>query len=471
MSFNKFIAYVGHAFMLLLIFFSVYFYQERMLHTDNAYGTLTIINTENFIIPHYRYPLVLTQFLPIVAIKFGASLKAVIIAYSINFYLLYYACFLLAVYAYKNIKVALLILLGLLVTTSEIFFLQTEIAHGLIFSSLFYAWLNHNAATLSKLKSFFHQFGGVVIFLIAVLFHPLSALFTGLILVWNMLEKRNWFEVKSILFLLLAILVLFIKAKLTPQGSYEDSFYPSKELFWQSLTNLEQTFVFRFFVQRLQGLYLLPTIMLALALTWYGYKKQWLKLLFLIFTAVGYVVLASAMFKGDSEIMMERIFLLYGAIVSLGFVHALYDASSTFNQSKMNTALIVLVVGCLVAGVVKILEASAKYSYRLSLVKQQAEVAQQQEGCKFYVLNKDVTYPFAMWANGCEQILYSALHHPNNIKTVYIFNDEADAQKTLSKITPDMFLMVPFYFTVYDGLLNKKYFILKPDTYKYLKLN
>jgi hypothetical protein len=75
MTFNKLIAYVGHAFMLLLIFFSVYFYQERMLHTDNAYGTFTIINTENFIIPHYRYPLVLTQFLPILAIKFGASLK------------------------------------------------------------------------------------------------------------------------------------------------------------------------------------------------------------------------------------------------------------------------------------------------------------------------------------------------------------------------------------------------------------
>jgi hypothetical protein len=68
------------------------------------------------------------------------------------------------VFAYKNIKVALLILLSLLVTTSEIFFLQTEIAHGLIFSSLFYAWLNYDAATLSKLKTFFHQFVGVVIF-------------------------------------------------------------------------------------------------------------------------------------------------------------------------------------------------------------------------------------------------------------------------------------------------------------------
>jgi hypothetical protein len=54
---------------------------------------------------------------------------------------------------------------------------------------------------------------------------------------------------------------------------------------------------------------------------------------------------------------------------------------------------------------------------------------------------------------------------------VYIFNDEADAQKTLSEINTEMFLMTPFYFTVYDEILNKKYFLLKPDTYKYLKLN
>ena len=47
MTFEKIIAYVGHTFMLLLIFFSVYFYQERMLHTDNAYGVLTLINTES----------------------------------------------------------------------------------------------------------------------------------------------------------------------------------------------------------------------------------------------------------------------------------------------------------------------------------------------------------------------------------------------------------------------------------------
>jgi hypothetical protein len=471
MTFDKLIAYVGHAFMLVLVFFSVYFYQERMLHTDNAYGVLTLINTENFIIPHYRYPLVLTQFLPIVATKFGASLKTVIIAYSANFYVLYYGCFLVAMFAYKNIKVALLILLCLLVTTSEIFFLQTEIAHGLIFSSLFYAWLNYGVASARIYKNMVHQISGVVIFLIAVLFHPLSALFMSLILVWNVLEKRTWFDVKSMAFLVLAFLVLLIKAKLIPDDSYEDSFYPTKELLWQSLTNLKQNYVFTFFVARLEGLYLLPTIMLLLTLIWYGYKKHWLKLLFLLLVSFGYVALASAMFKGDSEIMMERIFLLFGAIVSLGFVHVLFDASLTFNQPKINMALTVLVVGCLVAGVVKILEASVKYNYRLSLVKQQADAAQLQKGSKFYVLNKDVAYPFAMWANACEQILYSTLHEPHTTKTIYIYNDVIDAEQSLGKMKPSQFMIAPFCKPIGDSLLNPKYFKLNREDYKYLKLN
>jgi hypothetical protein len=57
------------------------------------------------------------------------------------------------------------------------------------------------------------------------------------------------------------------------------------------------------------------------------------------------------------------------------------------------------------------------------------------------------------------------------VKTVYIFNNETDAQKTLNEINPNLFLMVSFYLTVYDNQLNAKYFSLAPDTYKYLKLN
>jgi len=327
MTFEKIITYVGHTFMLILIFFSIYFYQERMLHTDNAYGVLTLINTENFIIPHYRYPLVLTQFLPLLAIKFNVSLKTVIMAYSANFYLLYYICFLAAMYAYKNLKVSLIIVFTLLVTTSEIFFLQTEVAHGLVFGSLFYAWLNNTKTASSNFKKFAHHLMGVFIFLIAVLFHPLSALFTVFVLVWNVIEKRNWSDVKSMVFFVLTFLVLFIKAKLTPVGSYEESFYQSKELLLSALLNLNNSYVFKFFILRLQGLYLLPTIMLLITIGWFSYKKQWLKLLFLFLVSIGYVVLASVMFKGDSEIMMERIFLCYGAIVSIGFVNVLFDAS------------------------------------------------------------------------------------------------------------------------------------------------
>jgi hypothetical protein len=177
------------------------------------------------------------------------------------------------------------------------------------------------------------------------------------------------------------------------------------------------------------------------------------------------------MFKGDSEIMMERIFLYYGAIVSIGFVNVLFDASLIYQQKNVHLFLTILTAGCLVAGIVKILEASVKYNYRLSLVKQQAEAAQMHEGSKFYVLNKDVSYPFAMWANACEQLLYSAIHHPKKVKTVYIFNNETDAQKTLIEIKPNMFLMVSFYLTLNDNQLNAKYFTLAPDTYKYLKLN
>lgn len=459
-------SYIGHVSMLVLIFLSVYFYQEKMLHTDNAYGALALINTNEFIIPHYRYPLVITQILPLLAIKLGLSLKFVLIAFSASFYLIYYLCFLLVNNGFKNVKAGLLILFTVLVTTSEVFFLQTELLHGLVFGVTFYAWFYYTEG--KKITSLVNQFLGVLLLLIALLFHPISALFVLFLLIWIMIETNNYSNKKIYLYLLLAVVVLVVKTLLTPANSYEGGFLQMPS-FYIAFMGINKSYSLGFFVKRLQGLYLLPTILLLVSLIWLGYKKQFLQAAYLLISAVGYLLFIAIFIKGDSDIMMERVFLPYGLIASIGLVSVFVNQPKSNLSTIKSSFLMFALIGVIVAGIVKISEASLIYSHRLSLVNQQAEKAQQAIGTKFYVFNSDVPYPFGMWANACEQILYSALHFPNNIKTVFIFDDDTDAKNTLNS-NPETLLLTRFYLVTTDNILNKTYFNLAPNTYKYLIL-
>ncbi len=460
-------SYIGHVSMLVLIFLSVYFYQEKMLHSDNAYGAFMLINTKQFIIPHYRFPLVLTQLLPLLAIKLGLSLKFVLIAFSASFYLIYYFCFLLVNYVFKNTKAALLILFTVLVTTSEIFFLQTELLHGLVFGVTFYAWFYY--AEDKQTTKIFNQLLGVVLLLIALLFHPLSALFVLFLLVWIIIETQNYRNTKLYFYLLLAVAVLIVKTLLTPANSYEAGFLQMPS-FYEAFMGINKSYSLGFFVKRLQGLYLLPTLMLLASLIWLSYKKQFINVTYLLVSAIGYLLFVAVFIKGDSNVMMERVFLPYGLIASIGIVSVFVNQNKVNLSAIKSSFLLLVLIGVIVAGVVKITEASVTYSYRLALVKQQAEKAQQTSGSKLYVFNSDVPYPFAMWANACEQILYSALHYPNYIKTVFIFEDDVAAKNTITSDTT-LLLLTNFYLKTNDRLLNKTYFNLTPSSYKYLTLN
>lgn len=469
MQLNKRLVWIGHITMLLLLLFSILFYRERMLHTDNAYSTFLLVNTASFNLPHYRYPLILTQLLPLLAVKLQWSLKTIIALYSANFYVLYYGCFLIALYAYKNILASWAILLSLLVCTSEIFFLQTEILHGIVFGITFYAWLHYHLTNENKI-TIIHYGVGALLFLIAVTFHPLSALFLLFLMLWTALDVKQQNKNITIPLIVfgLTILVIVIKSILTPANSYEGSFYPSSSSLWSNIIHIIDSYVLKFFVKRLNSLYLLPSIMLIVSLIWYAYNKMKLHFGLLMLSALGYILFVSIFFKGDSTIMTERIFLVYGAIVSVGFVTALIDFSKNYLNKTTPNLITLLLVASISAGIIKILEAQRTYNLRLELVKAQAMQAQSKNGTKFYAYTSDFNFPFAMWANACEQLLYSGMYFPDKVKTIYLFNDESDAQKQIAQMDENSFLLVPFYLQLPDTFLNQKYFKLKSNNYHYL---
>ena len=80
-------AVVGAGYLLLVVL-AVLLYRERVFYSDTAYYFFQLVNTGNPHIEHGRYGAVLSQLLPWLALKTGASLNLAAVLYSISIPLL-----------------------------------------------------------------------------------------------------------------------------------------------------------------------------------------------------------------------------------------------------------------------------------------------------------------------------------------------------------------------------------------------
>lgn len=133
-----------HLFFLLLLLFCIAYYRERILIYDTSFYLFNIIKNGNFFIPHGRYAIVITQILPLLAIKLGLPLKIVMKAFSLNVGLFYYALYLLIRYTLKD-KFGgwLLIFSFALFAQTTYFYTVSEIQIGLAFIIFVILFLNN----------------------------------------------------------------------------------------------------------------------------------------------------------------------------------------------------------------------------------------------------------------------------------------------------------------------------------------
>ena len=84
--------FLTHCAFVLWAIAAVYFYQER-LYSDSAFYLGKVIHYEQFWVELSRYVLVFSQWLPLLCVKLGASMKVVLLAYSLGHVLFFYAMY------------------------------------------------------------------------------------------------------------------------------------------------------------------------------------------------------------------------------------------------------------------------------------------------------------------------------------------------------------------------------------------
>ncbi len=133
---------LGYGVWLVLLLFSIVFYKERVIFLDGAFQLYKLITQGEFKIFHYRLTNPLTQVLALGAIHLKLPLKWIMLAYSVNFILLFGFIYHAIVSWCKNDYLGwVLIFFFTLIVLDSFYFLPPELYQGAAFLLLWFAIL------------------------------------------------------------------------------------------------------------------------------------------------------------------------------------------------------------------------------------------------------------------------------------------------------------------------------------------
>ena len=472
MNDTKLIKTIGHIFFLVLFIYAAYFYVERMLYSDVSFYIFKILSFEKFNIEAGRRMAFLTQIIPLIFLKFHASLKVIMLSYSISFVVIYYLIFLICLYGFSSVRAAIASTVMLFLGISDCsLYPVTELQLGIMFCILLYGYLEYfflNEKLLATLGKFVFILFGVIIILMCLFSHP-STLFPVLfIIIFQGIDKKLYNNKLIYALLLVTIVVYGFKFLSIDKNSYEgQQMSPVRNLvavLW-NFSNQNSVHFFLKFV--LKGIYILPLLLFLVSGVYYLWKKSYLKLAFIIIATIGFFVLLMVVFSpGDSDVGMEKNLLPLWIFIAIPFIHDVMFEK--FRYAKLQPLIYLLVI---VAGLTGFHRATVIYGDRITYMKHVLESASKSlNSSKIIIekknLNQDKTG--STWSYANETLLLSSINGPQNSKTIYIVNELNEiASFDLQK--KDVYLCVPFWLEWNYSAINQRYFQLPPELYRILE--
>ena len=454
----------GHFSFLLLFGFAINYVLERNLYADSAAYIFQIVNTQSFAPQHGRYAAIITQLLPLLAVKLGLPLKVVLMSYSISFILFFYGIWLVITYGLKNHVAGVVLILILFIPIRQNFFKPvTEVHQALTWAVFLFAWLDKRLSVEFRSKSV-----RIIDFLVAVgiilatyYSHPGSLFFLVFIFGWILMDKKIYKEYPMYGLILFTILLFGQKFFSLSNSSYEGSKVLGISNVLDVFPNIFKHNSFHFVYQNFTELFLIQAIVLVLFIVNVSLLKRFDKLLYvLLFTIIYFIVLILTFRKGDSTIMMEKNFMPLSLIIILPFITDVFRNTSIKVGLKMSFLVIVLLVSTW-----RIFESGKFYHRRIKYLKGVIEY------CHTNGIEKGITSVKNInrnkirirWAVPVETILLSSLDDKRKGVTLYTHYEE-DRYKDVFN-DPAIFLYVPWGINKI-AQLNPDYFYIPLNKYQ-----
>lgn len=219
---------------------AIYYFKARITYGDTGYYLFRIIQTQNFNIESGRAISVISQFIPVILIKLSAPLKVVMIGYSINFALIYFAGFLIIKYFLKSHFLALGALLCTHLFLHYGYYYPTEMIFSTVYIVIVSAFYTYNDRKQQKSYSLktMYLFGFILLFIISFI-HPFYYIVMCAVLCCLYLIDSNKMY---IYFILISVVLLILKVMLFKSG-YEASKLSTIDLTVFSWKAIDQSYL------------------------------------------------------------------------------------------------------------------------------------------------------------------------------------------------------------------------------------
>ena len=445
-KYNHYLTWVGHAFFLIFILFSVVFYQERLINFDSSYYTFHLLTKGDFYVVHGRQISYISQILPLLAIKAGAGLKTVMLLYSVSFMLFYYACFLILRYFFKNPAAGIFLALALCLAFRYKYYTAiSEITASLGLLALCIGWLSKdwvnvkmpsiaNAAQESSFQSRLMRLGfmnprywliglGLCILLVYA-GHKFTLIPLMIYFGYEFFLNHQWKNPAFWCLIIVFWVALATSFVLVKSGSYEDTELSRLDDAWYILTHLEEYRVWEVFKDYLNQEFTLSAIAFAAGLGYLMYTKRYRTVLYFAFATAattGIALVHNSYLNGEVKFMVDGYFGYLGVVWALFFY--LY-----FLKKYSNRITLLLTCMLLLYGIHHIYEKHDFFEQRLDYYQSIIDANARPTSRKF-ILHKRYFSWDKMWLPNTmayESLLYSAIAHPDSSVHIAVgYNDES----------------------------------------------
>lgn len=289
-------------FWMLYSFLCIYFYLERSTYADSGYYIFTIIQQKTFCLQHGRYGAILIQWLPVLAVNAGCSLKIVLIAFSICPVIFYFILFHTIRKVSTEKWVGYIFLLSITATIHHSFFnLNSEMVHGSALLIVLAAVLQSKKIT--NLQKIIYA---LVITITLIFLHIFLIAIALLIIAISFLHKPS----KELVIIISVALLLFLAKKLIITDGYEANALQSFD--WRAITlrNMHSSFFPVFFFNAVVVYFQIPVFFVVLLYSKSDLSKKMVITLLLVIIAL-YIILMLYLRNGAMKAYVDS----YNAII------------------------------------------------------------------------------------------------------------------------------------------------------------
>ncbi len=458
-----------YVFMFGLISLSIMYYKERICYYDIAFQFFKIIFFNDFNIEAHRYSTALVQIPTIIALNLGVSLKGLSIIFSASYVVLYSLIFIVIAKVLKINFAAIALVMSFAMGTSLGFFhTVTEIHQGIAYSFLFLGLIYVSTKrNLPVLKNDLLNVFALLVGMLAFFSHPTSFFLLIFILGYYLVDQRAWMQPKIYFFLIVFIISVILKVLLTDDGSYEGQLLPKPGLFVELMPKFWTLYSFKFFFNRIPGIYFFTVTTGIIVLINYLYSKDWLKLIYFILSSTFFFLITLVIYhEGNADIAMERIFLPLNVFIAIPFCKDVVLRNHRVTLKSVSYIVIVLILS-----ITFIFRGALKYERRTDYLSKIVSDLSKTSESKFIACQEqlDMEIVEIPWAFSTETLLLSSLGK-NPSKTVYLVGKETDIDNI--DINKDNSLLVTDFWLYWDAdKLNNKYFKLNSGNYQRMETN